>query len=502
MFQDEYKSAFSKVTASQQTHERIMNMAKKKKRNPSKLLGKVLIAAALISILAVTASASEFSWFTRFFGRNEELTQEQVQFIEDKTQKIEVEPTSHQKPEQDGHKDVLQFVKKMTVCSADQNNTHMTGEGQPSYHDIKLDFLSLSETEARLEYYYYEDMDPDAVCSIPNITVVMKSGEEVQMPITHSRVRVMEFTAESPMDLHQVSYVRLPDGLILYPINSVEDGFDVTLDSILTDGTTAYITLDVTLPDVYPTPGAGWTMDDYPRVTFELYPASQDGLTWEQRLNTRGGTRVMADEEDSDPNTYKQVTEVGFQDNSLTFTSGSTWKIHVTGIQATFHNHENQAIIDQKYAGQDYLIDGEEAARVIDFRQICWDTWDFEFTFAGDEEKIEVLEMVKEPIRLSGLRGTTMEEARIDPQSPGVPYEAELTSFKISPLAYTIEYKDILGGNHAGTFNPGEYTLVMKDGKELTLFQYNGRHSFEEPVILSNIDYLLLPNGEKLSVPD
>lgn len=88
MFKDDYKTVFSKVTASADTYRRVMDMSKEtKKHHIGGLASKLLVAVALISLMTVTASASEVvrSWFVTYFsdGSVESLSQEQVDFIEE-----------------------------------------------------------------------------------------------------------------------------------------------------------------------------------------------------------------------------------------------------------------------------------------------------------------------------------------------------------------------------------------------------------------------------------
>lgn len=95
MFKDEYQSAFSKVTASGETYRRVMNMTKQKKqRHIGSTVSKALIAAALTSMLAVTAGAAG-NWFTAYFADNSEkpLSEEQVVFVEENTQTIDQSQT-------------------------------------------------------------------------------------------------------------------------------------------------------------------------------------------------------------------------------------------------------------------------------------------------------------------------------------------------------------------------------------------------------------------------
>lgn len=81
----DYKAVFSKVTASGDTHRRILNMAKNtKKHRSARMFAKIGAAAAMISLLTVTVAASELGWFTTFFtDRAEEpLSTEQAGYIE------------------------------------------------------------------------------------------------------------------------------------------------------------------------------------------------------------------------------------------------------------------------------------------------------------------------------------------------------------------------------------------------------------------------------------
>ena len=88
MFEEEYKAAFSKVTASGDTYRRVMNMAKEnRKHNSTGVISRGLIAAVMVSMLVVTASAAEIirNWFVSYFDSESEapLSQEQVKFLEE-----------------------------------------------------------------------------------------------------------------------------------------------------------------------------------------------------------------------------------------------------------------------------------------------------------------------------------------------------------------------------------------------------------------------------------
>ena len=90
MFKDDYQAAFSKVAASGETRRRILNMTQetKKQRHAGGWGGKLLLAAVLVSLLTVTASAAVKNWFIPYFEdkTQQPLSQEQVEFVEEHTQ--------------------------------------------------------------------------------------------------------------------------------------------------------------------------------------------------------------------------------------------------------------------------------------------------------------------------------------------------------------------------------------------------------------------------------
>jgi len=94
MFDKEmYQETFSKVTASEETCWRVMNMAKERKGNKGrKYLARAAAIAAVISVLAVTASASEVvrDWFASYItkGNEEIINEEQATFIKENEQKF------------------------------------------------------------------------------------------------------------------------------------------------------------------------------------------------------------------------------------------------------------------------------------------------------------------------------------------------------------------------------------------------------------------------------
>lgn len=512
MFKDDYKATFSQVTASQETYRRVMNMTKKNKKSHGMgFVGKALIAAVIVSLLAVTASAAERIgiWFTQYWGGDEKLSQEQVQFVEDNTQKLPTAPSPGKNADAT-HTDVLEFVKNGTdegiTCQVDMNNSHVTGQGDPNFCDVQVYSLRLTNKRAVLKVRYKQGMNYDAPCSISDICLILKNGKEITLPITDSSRGTMYFEAKDTVPLADVEQVRLPDGTQLKPANLADDGYSLSLDSVLTDGPSIYFTLNLTMPENIPSPGEGWSMDGNPHGTnMYLFPAELEEPTDEWLyLWYYGAGGGSIDDGDGKDSTRKLVVNFTPNDEASRFEPGSKWKLHVDGLEAIWQNEENRdALFNGKYAGQDVMLEDDEVDQTVRWEQLCYDTWEFIITLDGKPENgAKEVEFVTDPITLSCYRGAELSELMKDPNTERYgPYDIQLVSFRISPLSYYIEYAADADIN-LNMVDPGEYILRMKDGSEQSLFQYSGRQQFAQPVILENIDYLLLPNGQKLTMPN
>lgn len=85
MFKQEYQKVFSQVTASGDVYRRVLNMKQQEnKKYGMKATTKVLLAAVMVCLLAVTASAAGLGkWFVSYFeqANKKELSQEQQQWV-------------------------------------------------------------------------------------------------------------------------------------------------------------------------------------------------------------------------------------------------------------------------------------------------------------------------------------------------------------------------------------------------------------------------------------
>lgn len=90
MFKEDYQKTFSQVTASEETLRRVLNLRKPvKTRTFRGTIGKVLMAAAILSTLVMTVSATELGWFRGYFEHSgAPLTQSEIDYIEENEQPL------------------------------------------------------------------------------------------------------------------------------------------------------------------------------------------------------------------------------------------------------------------------------------------------------------------------------------------------------------------------------------------------------------------------------
>lgn len=208
-FKEQYQKTFSQVTASELTRRRIETMAngkfrKKQTRRAGRIAGKILLAAVLVSLLAVTASAATSGdLFQRFFEKNAQkpLSENEIAYIEENEQPSVAVPQPTQTPPESGY--------SVSVRSAitDGKTAYIT-VGVTAPEGVVLDdaaFLSVEEpllfpdTTEGLEIAP-DGSSPDALCDYE----AMEDGDG--LPNTHNIVfKVNPFLKDSsihPFDGH------------------------------------------------------------------------------------------------------------------------------------------------------------------------------------------------------------------------------------------------------------------------------------------------------------
>lgn len=380
MFKDDYQASFSKVTASGDTYRRVLNMANenktKKKRSLGGVIGKVLIAAALMSTLALTVSAAEYGWFHNFFQKHSDtpLTPEQVEFINQNEQTIH-------------------------------------------------------EAQTR-------------------------------------------------------------------------DGYTLELKTAITDGKTAYIVIGVTGPADAVLNHT--TVEEFDPALFRIQPGnwySRDFLSRaDGRLFTgRSGIDSIEDGDGRDNTQDLLVTmELQEEKGELPFAPGQVWKVHIVNIEAeNFNRAYYQELKEGKYKGQENFFFTEEEGNLMHpVVTLAEGVWDFELDFADCD--VRSVELIKDPVKTrSGIGWKDGEDLYGD---------VTVTSFTLNALGADARIEEEICPEFNDYANQAYVQVVLKDGSRITLearSAFTGGAEFEadQPIILDQVDYILMPDGTRIPMP-
>lgn len=261
--------------------------------------------------------------------------------------------------------------------------------------------------------------------------------------------------------------------------SQTQNGWTMELRSAISDGTKGYIMLGVTAPADVDLEAEILDRQGYCGPRNDYLPKSPDAvLTCSAGLVGNIGGDNWQEDGDGLKNTLTYVIPVTPDPMFSTedpFGKDVTWHIHFVDIV-------------QGFPEQETLAEG---------------TWDFDFTFEIDKTEIELL---REPIKT---------QAFVNP-GDGTETQAEVTvkSFVLRPFGATVSYGDdsddvdYTRTNVNFTDSMSERTpwfVVMKDGSKMELLYDNTnpveRYVFMEtqlPIVLKNVDYILLSDGTKL----
>jgi hypothetical protein len=137
----------------------------------------------------------------------------------------------------------------------------------------------------------------------------------------------------------------------------------------------------------------------------------------------------------------------------------------------------------------------EENIGTSDYRQwtelLVEGVWEFQIEFSN--EGFQEIELIKEPIPGQVNIGLNKDSY----------HDVMITSFILRPMTAEITYEYVVPVHGAGDFDP--IYVVMKDGSEQMLLPKSGspiqcKYHFASPIILDDADYVLMPDGTKLSI--
>jgi len=342
--------------------------------------------------------------------------------------------------------------------------------------------------------------------------------------------------SDKPLSSEQVEFIQEHEQIIGQ--TQAKGNWTIELKSAICDGETAYVIFGVTAPEdvdleeanintpgdmdnIVPGNASGMVMDPKSRTMFANSIGIEAGLgngSPEHNIiwNAQRGWEADNDELS---NTLNYVFRIGIDkfDPSKEilledpFAGDIEFQFVFHDFIHTWEDAGKRAEIDAKYAGQDYMIDGEELEGLHKYETLVEETWEFTLTF---EEKIEnkpVELITDEPVMTWAIVSWKLDDEPVFYKTASGMAPVKITSFLLNPFGATVTYEFeepaynafIAYEKHFGYTDRFVYA-VMKDGSQIALRtdSTGDKLKADTPIVLSEVDHILLGSGEQLFMPE
>lgn len=260
-------------------------------------------------------------------------------------------------------------------------------------------------------------------------------------------------------------YTELTDNQISFIEDNTTDisqsqtcnGYTVEVDSAFSDGSYSIIKLKLIAPK-------GVSLDAvnyFPGNDSPLVPTGEEHLTgW------NGGWGCYVD--DAAPNMAEITCTIREGIDNRT-----NWILRIEDLYGTY---------EENIGTENYRQWTELVAEGV---------WEFPIVFSHDG--YQEIELIKAPIPGRVNIGLNKDSY----------HDVMITSFKLCAMSAEISYEYVVPVHGAGDFDP--IFVVMKDGTEIMFLPKSGSpisctYHFAAPIILSDADYVLMPDGTRLPI--
>lgn len=333
--------------------------------------------------------------------------------------------------------------------------------------------------------------------------------------------QIFSARSETPLSSEQIQYIQNNEQIVGQS-QTIND-WTVDLKSTICDGRTGYLVFQITAPDgmdleQYLNPP---TVDDkrlspgnYSVSRDRMYPlskASIGNLNEEKNYMFADGGNWISDN-DGKANSVLYCMSIRceklYPDKPMLleepFGKENTFHIRFMGITLEYTNLELQKEIEEKYAGQAYLVDGEEAAGLFCSDILTDEEWNFDVTFDSDNQFIE---LITHPVSVQAKVWRYADEKQWETKDSLE--EVQISSFRVTPFGANITFvpkSDTIGISlQLRQDTDDEIYAVMKDGSRIKLDLTGADATIlqaQTPIVLSQLDYILLEDRTKLFAPN
>ena len=329
--------------------------------------------------------------------------------------------------------------------------------------------------------------------------------------------RVFFTRSDTPLSEDQIQYIENNE----QPIAQTQSGhgWSIELKSTISDGTVGYLVFQITAPndidlEQYLNPPSRNAKRLSPgnysygqKAAYSMAIASIGTVDQEKNYMYIDNGTWLSDN-DGQPNTVLYCMtlrcEKIYPDQPLgleqPFGKDISFRIRFMGISLNYTDAAVEASIDAQYAGQDYFVDGDTVAGLFRSEVLTDEEWNFNVTLDADNQFVELL---TQPTTLQARVWRYADAGKwtvVETQEP-----AEILSFRVTPFGASVVFKLTPDMNAASLPSfpdtDQQASAVMKNGSRIALQGDNGNLLAQTPIILNQLDHILLADGTTLYPP-
>ena len=264
--------------------------------------------------------------------------------------------------------------------------------------------------------------------------------------------QIFSARSETPLSSEQIQYIQNNEQIVGQ--SQTKNDWTVDLKSTICDGRTGYLVFQITAPDdmdleQYLNPPTvddkRLSMGNYSangKAAYSLAVASIGTVDTERNYWYLDGGNWISDE-DGQPNTVLFCMTIRCEKMDPNkpmlledpFGKDVSFRIRLLGITLEYTNLELRKEIEDKYAGQDYIVDGEEAAGLFCSDILTDEEWYFDVTFDPDNQ---FMELINQPVSAQAKVWRYADEKQWD--TVDSLEEVQISSFRVTPFGANITY--------------------------------------------------------------
>lgn len=334
--------------------------------------------------------------------------------------------------------------------------------------------------------------------------------------------------SQDPLSPEQVEFIQEHEQIIAE--TQTKNGWTVELKSAICDGFTGYMLFSVTAPDDIDLEGyhgqkygedrimPGNNTPYLPKrralvVVSTGFADEEKNFIWQ----SGGGKGGWQEDHDGLQNTMDYL--IGMRPEKLypnretlledPFGPDVEFTVRFDGFALEYENPEIRKKIDEKYAGMtDYMVEDEDLIGLYNAQLLVDETWEFSVTF--DNEHSNSVELITEPVMTWALVTWKLDDEPTFYKTGSGLEAVKITSFVLNPFGATVTYdfeEPVIGAfiEYQSMFGYTDRLIcaVMKDGSQIPLHtdSVGTQLTAESPIVLSEVDHILLGSGEQLFMP-